>query len=279
MMAMRLFDAPVGTFAQFAERPRTFFRLKLLLGAALLCLPFAGSSERIVAGETAQGYFGTGAESELAKAAAEGRVDEVHRLVKAGASVNAVGKQHMTPLVWALTARNASGMRALLELGADPNQRVGPEKQFHPVWLAAGQDQPHQLKVLLEFKGDPNAPHKGADYAPLMRALMAAGPSRFVNVQLLVSAGADLNVANQLGDPFVMTAADLAQYDIVLFALERGFNRNLPLLAWQLNNRRPDGKAPLPPELEPKRREVLEVLRKMGVTPPAGPAPPLQPGR
>jgi hypothetical protein len=52
------------------------------------------------------------------------------------------------------------------------------------------------------------------------------------NVQLLVKAGADINVANELGSPFVLAAASLAQYDIVLFALENGFSRNLPLLAW-----------------------------------------------
>lgn len=229
-----------------------------------------------VVGETADGYFGASAEAQLARAAAEGRVDEVRRLVKAGARVNAVGKQNMTPLVWALTARNPVGMRALLELGADPNQRVGPERQLHPVWLAAGQDQPDQLKVLLEFKGDPNARHNDRDYVPPRRTL-DAGPAALTNVQLLVKAGADINVANELGSPFVLAAASLAQYDIVLFALENGFSRNLPLLAWEVNDRRPDGKAPLPPELEPKRRQVLAALQKMGVKPPAGPAPPLRP--
>lgn len=250
-------------------------RRRTVLGL-VLCLPLAVSGQLRIAGETAEGYFGEGANAQLARAAAEGRVEDVRRLVKGGAQVNAVGKQNMTPLVWALTARNPSGMRALLELGADPNQRVGPEKQFHPVWLAAGQDQPEQLRVLLEFKGDPNAQHKDRDYVPLMRAL-GAGPSASLNVQLLVKAGADINNANQLGSPFVITAAGLAQYDIVLFALQNGYNNNLPLLAWEINDRRPDGKAPLPPELEPKRRQVMEALQKMGVSAPPGPAPKLQP--
>jgi hypothetical protein len=58
-----------------------------------------------------------------------------------------------------------------------------------------------------------------------------------------------------------------------MYALESGFNQNLPLLAWEINDRRPDGPAPLPPELEPKRLQVLEKLRQMGVTPPPGKAP------
>lgn len=247
-------------------------RRVLLLFAALAGLPLTGGCEMKVVGETAQEYFGATTEAELARAAAEGKVDDVKRLVKAGSKVNATGKQNMTPLVWALTARNANGMRALLELGADPNQRVGLERQFHPVWLAAGQEQSGPLAVLLEFKGDANAPHKGVDYVPLMRA-----KTKFENVRLLVQAGADINVADSLGSPFVLDAASLAQYDIVMYALQHGYTRNLPLLAWELNDRRPDGRSPLPPELEPKRLQALEMLRKMGVTPPPGKAPLLQP--
>jgi ankyrin repeat protein len=243
----------------------------------VLCLPLAVSGQLRIAGETAEGHFGEGANAQLARAAAEGRVEDVRRLVKGGAQVNAVGKQNMTPLVWALTARNPAGMRALLELGADPNQRVGPEKQFHPVWLAAGQDKPEQLQVLLDFKGDPNAPHKGADYVPLMRAVMNAGSASLSNVQLLVASGANINDSDQIGNPVVLAAASLAKFEIVLFALQNGYNNNLPLLAWEINDRRPDGKAPLPPELEPKRRQVMEALQKMGVSAPPGPAPKLQP--
>jgi ankyrin repeat protein len=225
-----------------------------------------------VVGETARDYFGDALQADLAKAAAQGRVEEVQRLIRAGAQVNAVSKQNMTPLVWALTARNVAGMRALLQGGADPNQRMGPEKNFHPVWLAAGQDDSGPLAVLLEFKGDPNAPHKGADYVPLRRAL-----TRFANFQLLVSYGADVNAANSIGSPAILTAASLAQYEIVLYALDNGFNKNLSLLAWELHDRRPDGKAPLPQHKEPGRQKVLEKLRQMGVEPPAGPAPKLNP--
>jgi ankyrin repeat protein len=239
---------------------------------ALVSFPAAGFCEIKVVGETARDYFGDGLQANLAKAGAEGRVEEVQRLIRAGAQVNAAGKQNMTPLVWALTARNVAGMRALLQGGADPNQRVGPERNFHPVWLAAGQDESGPLAVLLEFKGDPNAPHKGSDYVPLARAL-----SKFTNFKLLVSAGANINAADILGNPVVLDAASLAQYDNVLYALDHGFNKNLPLLAWELHDRRPDGKAPLPPHKEPGRLKVLEKLRQMGVEPPAGPAPKLNP--
>lgn len=247
-------------------------RRKVLVALSLLGIPTYGGCEMKLVGETARGYFGATPEAELAKAAAEGRIELVKRLVAQGAKVNATGKQNMTPLVWALTARNAEGMRALLEAGADPNQRVGPEREYHPVWLAAGQKSPEQLAVLLAFKGDPNAPHKGADYVPLMRA-----NTNLTNVKLLVESGADINATNSIGGAMVQSSANLVQYDIVMYALDHGFNQNLPLLAWEINDRRPDGRAPLPPEMEPKRLQVMERLRAMGVSAPPGPAPRLRP--
>lgn len=215
--------------------------------------------------ETAQGYFGDTEEARLARAAAEGRVDEVTRLVRSGADVNALGQKNMTPLGWALTARNTQGMRALLQAGADPNQSIGPEKQFHPVWLAAGMDTPEPLRVLLEFKGNPNATHKGYAYVALKNAVM-----HLENVKLLVAAGADVNAADSIGSPFALDAASLAQYDVVIYLLQHGLRKKLPLLAWEVKNR------PLSSDFEPKRKKTLEVLKQMGVTPPEGKAPPLR---
>jgi len=226
-----------------------------------------------VMGQTAQDIFGSTPEAKLARAAAEGDVDTVNALVKVGAKVNAIGKLNMTPLGWALAAPNTAGVRALLENGADANQRIGSKKDMPPVWLAAGLNDPEPLRLLLAHKGDPNAllPDE-ADYVPLARCKM-----KLENFKILVLAGADINVEDSIGEPLMMDVASLAQYDAVMFALQHGYNRNLPRLAWELNDRRPNGKAPLPPELEPKRLQVLEMLRKMGVTPPPGPAPALIP--
>ncbi|MBC7604136.1 MAG: hypothetical protein H7255_15945 [Ramlibacter sp.] len=247
-----------------------FTRRIVCISAAAVFFPATYATEFKVAGESAQDVFGGTPLANLALAAAGGRIETVKKLVSEAVNVNSVGKRNMTALVWALTARNPAGMRALLEAGADPNQSVGPEQDFHPVWLAAGQDTPDQLAVLLDFKGDPNAPHKGADYVPLMRA-----KTKLRNVQLLVKAGANINAANSIGGPVVLSAANIAQYDIVMFALEHGFNQNLPLLVWEINDRRPNGRAPLPPELEPKRVRVMEMLRRMGISPPSGRAPAL----
>lgn len=243
----------------------------LLLSAFLLGVPLTAACETKLVGMTAQQYFGDTLEARLALAAGQGDVEEVKRLVARGANVNATGDKNLTPLGWALFQKNPAGMRALLEAGADPNQPVSPKKHLYPVWVAAGLDNPELLKVLLEFKGDPNVRTRSAEYSALSRAARS-----LENVRLLVEAGADVNTADSLGHPFVVDAAALKEYDIVMYMLEKGFSRNLPLLAWEVNDRRPDGRAPVSPSLEPKRLQVMAKLKQLGITPPEGPAPPLE---
>lgn len=229
---------------------------------ALLGLPLAAVGEMRIAGGTAQAYFGNSPEARLARAAAEGRTDDVMRLVKAGADVNAHGRQNMTPLVWALTARNVEGLRGLLQAGADPDQHVGPHHSFHPVWLAAGMDSPEPLRVLLEFKGDPNAAHEGPEFNALMQSIM-----RPDNLKLLVRAGADVNAADRMGRTVALSAAKLAQYEVVTYLLKQGYRRNLPELASEVSNR------PVPSGFEHRRQMTLSVLRALGAAPPVGKAP------
>lgn len=168
----------------------------------------------------------------------------------------------MTPLGWALTARNIDGMRALLRAGADPNMSLGPEHEFHPVWLAAGLDTPEPLRILLEFKGNPDASHNGSDFNALMHATM-----HYENTKLLVQAGANVNAVGEIGRTAAKKAANLAQYDVVIYLLDHGYRHNLPLLAWEVNDR------PLAADFEVKRRATLNTLKKLGVTPPSGKAP------
>src|SRR5439155_25844679 len=70
--------------------------------------------------------FGDGtAALALAKAAGRGDVKEINRLISEGASVDTVGHHGITPLWWALWAKNYEGFAALLDKGANPNtQRV-----------------------------------------------------------------------------------------------------------------------------------------------------------
>jgi hypothetical protein len=91
-----------------------------------------------------------------------------------------------------------------------------------------------------------------------------------VNVKLLVQSGANINAVDSIGNSFVEAAANLTQYDIVIYALEQGYKHRLPFLAWELNDRRPDGRAPVADHLEPKRAKALLMLTQRGIHPSLG---------
>lgn len=236
-----------------------FLRLCLFV---FLSIPLLGVCEFKVGGETASENFKHSLTAKLGLAAATGEVDKINKLVKLGADVNGIGLQSLTPLGWAMSTHNLIGLRTLLENGANPNQPTMPGTDYSPVWLAACMDNPNVLKVLLEFKADPNLLHDGGDFNALMVSVR-----NLEYLKLLVDAGADTNVYDRFGDTVGLRAARLAQYDAVMYLVSHGYTYNLPLLAWEVKNRT------LSPELEPKRQQVLDLLKAMGVVPPEGKAP------
>ncbi|VVE69405.1 hypothetical protein PCA31118_03196 [Pandoraea captiosa] len=216
---------------------------------------------RVVDG-VSKDYFSDEKEASLARAAAEGNLGKVRQLVREGVNVNAVGDKNMSPLGWAFSAKNVEGLRALLEAGADPNQPIGPEHEIHLVWLAAEFESPEILKVLLEFKGDPNATHKGLMFNALRQSIM-----RPANMKLLVEAGADVNAADSSGFGVAHIAANLRQYEVVDYLLEHGYRRDLPRLAWAVNDGKVSADGLIP------RQKTLAILRSMGFEPKPGRPP------
>jgi hypothetical protein len=129
---------------------------------------------------------------ELAEVAAAGHLGEVDRLVAEGVGVNARGNQGATPLLWSM--RNLQGFQKLLSLGADANAVFGDGSSvLH--WAATGKN-PAFLELALRHGGNPNLVAGTRGETPLFRAVGAQRKA----IELLLSAGADVNARSSEGD-------------------------------------------------------------------------------
>jgi uncharacterized protein len=122
-----------------------------------------------------------------------------------------------TPLLYAMKLRKKEIYRILLNAGADPNagHRTGPTL----VHYAATEADPFWLRLALEAKGDPNQfdPRRGS--YPLTYTLYR---ERLDNIKLLLEFGADINAPDRYGRTPLTLASDGAKFEIVYFLLEQG---------------------------------------------------------
>lgn len=172
-------------------------------------------SRRVVAFMSLNVMFPDAQVRALAKAAGDGDVKKVEQLVNGGVSVNSRGAQGATPLFWAM--HNLEGFKKLLELGADPNVVFadGNSVMNASVVLKEG----GILKAALAHGGNPNLVSSDSfGYTPIFDA-MSAGLDR---VDMLLSAGADINAKSKFGSTPVLVAAGRGDYEMVYRLLERG---------------------------------------------------------
>lgn len=198
----------------------------------------------------------------LTKAAIKGDRERVAQLAREGVPLNVVGAEDATPLMWALYANNLVGMEALLQAGADPNQRA--VKGWSPLTWAAGGDKPEMLALLLRYGGNPNSDDTGKiDDRPLS---VAARQGRLENVKLLVGAGSDVNAHDDYGHSAPNYAITITgNYEIAAYLLEHGYTHDLQALAATVEIRH------VSPDSDRRRwkDKVIEMLKARGVTFPA----------
>jgi hypothetical protein len=213
----------------------------------------------------------------LADAAGTGDAKEIDRLVGSGVDVNAEGKDDgVTPLLWAMTARNHDGFLRLLERGADPNRPHNPaDNRFgSSVMSAAARSKidSFYLEAILKHGGNPNLVEPTGNRAnreeqttPLQTAAIYS--RRVENLDLLIRAGADLNrKAGHFGSTPLTDAAAILWYEGVYRLLEAGADYEIGDDAGtSLADLAVSERVPCAPEVRKWKDKVLDFLEKKGV--------------
>jgi hypothetical protein len=218
-----------------------FVKLWITLGVTLLflagCAGMGQSSKSsrpkgLMYMSVAEMFPGNPQAQALALAAERGNIEEIDRLIAAGADVNAVGTYGVAVPEWLFHHPNKAGFRRLLEHGADPNKiwfihYAGTEEQLSLLHRSV-EDAPYigtdYLRMCLEIgRGDPNLLPPDKKYRPIQKALRFGNEDAFM---MLYNAGADVNYKDSLGHPLVFNSALSGNYEITLFLLQLGVDYN-----------------------------------------------------
>lgn len=137
-----------------------------------------------------------------------------------------------TLLVLAIKNDDYKSVKALLELGANPNIS-DHYRGSTPMHDAAENKDPKYLRILLEYKGNPNVvesmpvtENDRGRTTPLNEAISYSSDNNLEKVKLLVEAGADINFYNKWYSYYphlpISDAIIHSKLDIALYLLEQG---------------------------------------------------------
>jgi ankyrin repeat protein len=173
----------------------------------------------------AQDYFDSKEQVQLASAAQRGNIAGMKQAIAAGADVNAVGHEGMTPLFWTIAKQNLRAFKSLLDSGANPNVATtwtnsrGVKQTAGALETAAVLENSEYLLALLQHGGNPNLVIDRSGETPIYQAIMHR---RLENVKILVAQGADLEHKDMEGTTPIRQAATARMYETALFLLRAG---------------------------------------------------------
>jgi len=170
-------------------------------------------------------YFYTDTKTiELCEAISNADEKKITQLLQKGADINKVGKDGMTPLLWAfkcaLKTKKQKIYEMVLKKGGNPNIVITGSglKNKSVMYLVCMMDDSEYLEITLKyakFKKDERVSVKD-----LINAIDASNSS-LKKVKMLVASGVDINKA-YYGDVPIIFAAHLNQWHIVYYLLCAG---------------------------------------------------------
>lgn len=220
---------------------------KLISIGLLFCLTSCYNQETLVDKSKLLGmdyrlYQSTPAWS-LAKAVKTGDIEKIkEEVVQKKVPVDYLESRFgNTLLMMAIYNSEYESVKTLLELGANPNLH-DTYKGETAVIVASGNVDPKYLKLVLEYKGDPNSienvfsdPNGKMDQSrnsALNKAILPSimGKKNLEKVKLLVEAGADINYTKK---GIIQSALAVAlihnQMDVAMYLIEKGADYKKPV--------------------------------------------------
>lgn len=193
--------------------------IRLILALLVLATPAAA--------QTAPSAAETAAYAGLHRAAQDGDVGAIRRLIAEGADVNARDRRRRTPTIVAAFRSDAAALKALAEGGADMNAQDW--QGYDVVTIAAVAGDADVMQLALDLGNRPDLIHTNWDGT----ALIAASELGHVEVvRRLVAAGSPLDHINNLGwtallEAVILGDGDPAHQETVRILAEAGANRSI----------------------------------------------------
>jgi len=218
---------------------------KLFLTILLFCLASCYNQETLVDKSKLMGndyrLFQSTPAWTLAKAVEEGDIHKIkEEVVQKKVAVDFQETQYgQTLLMLSIINCEYDTVKVLLELGANPNLHDNFKGQT-PIIVAAKNDDPKYLKLLLDYKGDPNSienvfsgPNKRINKlrnSALTACISSRKKNTLEKVKLLVDAGADIHFTKKgvIQSAFGQSLMS-EQMDIALYLIEKGADYTKPI--------------------------------------------------
>jgi ankyrin repeat protein len=158
----------------------------------------------------------------LTLAAEAGDTGQVAELAGQGVPVDAQNLQGRTALDLAVGNDQVAVVRLLLDLGADPEQRVGEHHETYPLRWAAGRGRPDLVAALLEGGAAPGGHPNELGFWQESPAWMAASRGATGILEMLLDHGASIDGSDAEGGKPLLAAVCEGHPDTVRLLLERG---------------------------------------------------------